>query len=218
MHLLLLGATGGCGRWVAKLARRRGHTVSAIVRTRPADDSLDGVTTIVGDVRDPHVLGDAISTGATGVISTLGIRRRNPRNPWSPLLDIPSLAGPVAEALTAVVPGSSVRRVVMVSSAGVADSAARTSLLLRWVFNNSNVRIAFDDLERMEQLLAASSLDWIAPRPTRLVDGPLTGQVRETSAFRLTSTISRADVAAWMLDAVARRDHVLQRLPMITGN
>jgi hypothetical protein len=54
----------------------------------------------------------------------------------------------------------------------------------------------------MEAVLAASRLDWSAPRPTRLTDGPPTGRIAVVDAFSAAAAISRADVAAWMLDAL----------------
>jgi hypothetical protein len=47
------------------------------------------------------------------------------------------------------------------------------------------------------------SLDWLCPRPTRLVHGPLTGRAQVVDAFTTNASITRADVAAWMLDALA---------------
>jgi putative NADH-flavin reductase len=216
MHLLLLGGSGGCGRWVARLAAQRGHQVTVIVRASSAVESSAAQTTIVGDVRDPAVLRRAIDTGADAIVSCLGIRRRDPRNPWSPIDGVHTLGGPVAEALVDVVPGTNVRRVVAISSAGVAESAAQTTPVLRWVFAYSSIRIAFDDLATMERVLAASTLDWLAVRPTRLTDGPHTGRARSCTAFQLGSSISRADVAQWLLDAVEADAPIGARTPMIT--
>jgi hypothetical protein len=173
-------------------------------------------TTIVGDVRDPAVLDQAIGTGVEAVVSCLGIRRRNPRNPWSAIDGDHTLVGPVAAALAARVPGSAVRRVVAISSAGVADSAAQTAPIMRWVFAHSSIRIAFEDLATMERVFAGSTLDWLAVRPTRLIDGPPTGRARTCTHFRVGSTIARADVAQWLLDAVERDGPVGARTPMIT--
>ena len=32
MKILVLGASGGCGQWVVKLAYQRGHDITAVVR------------------------------------------------------------------------------------------------------------------------------------------------------------------------------------------
>lgn len=216
MHLLLLGGSGGCGRWVRRLALGRGHRVTTILRAPSPRDAQDAAVEIIGDVLDRELLRQAITADVDAVVSCLGIRRSNPRNPWSGIVGTHALVGPVAASLSLIIPASRVRRVVAVSSAGVGDSVDRTSPLLRWVFEHSNVRIAFDDLARMEQTFAASSTDWMAVRPTRLVDGPPTAQARECQHFGLTDSISRADVATWLLDVAERDAPIRDRTPMIT--
>jgi len=67
----------------------------------------------------------------------------------------------------------------------------------------------------MEQLYAASGLDWCCVRPTGLKDGPQTGLVKRIDNFPLTARISRADVAAWMVEHVS--DTSGDRTPIISG-
>jgi hypothetical protein len=52
-------------------------------------------------------------------------------------------------------------------------------------------------------------------RPSGLTDGPVTGNVKVTQAYAGQATISRADVAAWMLEQVALRE-LMDRTPMIS--
>ena len=54
------------------------------------------------------------------------------------------------------------------------------------------------DLQAMENELAATGLDWYALRPVKLTDGPLTGHVQASARFTM-KTISRADVAWYIL-------------------
>jgi putative NADH-flavin reductase len=216
MHILLLGASGGCGQWVARLARERGHRITAVVREGAGSLTPDCGATVIGDVVDSAVLSGVLAQDVNAIVSCLGIRRRNPRNPWSPVQGTHKVVGPVATALQHLLPMSAVRRVITVSSAGVADSAVHTNPLLRWVFANSNVRIAFDDLAAMERILGEGNLDWMAVRPTRLVDGPPTGRAHVCERFRLGSSISRGDVASWLLDAAEATAPITRRTPMIT--
>jgi NAD(P)H-binding len=186
------------------------------VREASRRHASESNTTIVGDVLDATVLRAGLESGAHAVVSCLGIRRRHPRNPWSHVDGVRSLVTPMASTVQRLATGTQVRRFIAVSSAGVADSASVTHPLLRWVFANSNVRIAFDDLAGMERVLAGGSLEWMAVRPTRLVDGPPTGRVRECGRFGLRSCITRGDVAAWMLDAAELGVLPRNRTPMIT--
>ncbi len=88
------------------------------------------------------------------------------------------------------------------SAAGVGDSAASLNLPMRFLLATTMIGAAYADLAAMEDILATSGLDWSAPRPTRLTDGPPTGRIAVVDAFSAAAAISRADVAAWMLDAL----------------
>jgi hypothetical protein len=55
----------------------------------------------------------------------------------------------------------------------------------------------------MEHAFLSSGLEVCIARPSGLTDGPLTGQVKIARGYSGRATISRADVAAWMLDQAA---------------
>jgi uncharacterized protein YbjT (DUF2867 family) len=67
------------------------------------------------------------------------------------------------------------------------------------------LRYGFADMLAMEDVVARSGLDWTVVRPPRLTNGPLTGVVadRLDGNVRGSFTISRADVAGYLLRAVA---------------
>jgi putative NADH-flavin reductase len=60
------------------------------------------------------------------------------------------------------------------------------------------------DKERMEDLIKHSDADWTLVRPSFLTNGPRTPQYQSRSDLRMhiTSHISRADVAAFMLQHI----------------
>jgi uncharacterized protein YbjT (DUF2867 family) len=66
------------------------------------------------------------------------------------------------------------------------------------------------DKEAMEELIRASAADWTIVRPVILTNGALTGAYRTGTTLRLTpaSRISRADVAHFMLGALADQQSV----------
>ena len=108
-----------------------------------------------------------------------------------------------------------VPRVIAVSAAGVAESASRMNLLMKFFVASSNVGVGYRDLALMERVYAGSGLDWCCPRPTRLTNGPLTRLVKVVNCFPMTAAISRADVAWWMLDCAAKPNQ--DRTPMISA-
>jgi hypothetical protein len=71
------------------------------------------------------------------------------------------------------------------------------------------------DLQAMENELAATALDWYAPRPVKLTDGPLTGHVQASTRFTM-KTISRADVAWYILSLAEDPRPGQPRTPIIT--
>jgi hypothetical protein len=166
-------------------------------------------------VRDDVLRDGAIATVARGhdvVISCLGIRRRRPRNPWSALASPPDFTSRTARAIVAATAAAKIERVIAISAAGVADSWPRMSWFLRFLFANSRIGDAYRDLATMEEVYAASTLDWVAVRPVTLTDRGAK-DARETDRFPLTATIARATVARWIVEHVDAP--MMERTPMI---
>lgn len=217
MKLLILGASGGCGSWICKLALERGHRVRALVRPSTPFKAPSGAEVLQGQVLDKATLEEA-ATGCDAVISALGIKRRS-RNPWSPLISPEDLTTQVSQHLVDLLPGLGVHRVLSISAAGVGDSINQVNPIIRWMIHNSTLKASYKDLESMERVFRSSNLDWLAIRPTTLTGGKPLGNARVTDYYGLMNRIRRADVAAWMLDALELpRDKNKDRTPMITGH
>jgi uncharacterized protein YbjT (DUF2867 family) len=216
MKILILGASGGCGRWLVRLAQERGHEVRALVRPATVYEAPNAVEVVRGEVLEHGVLATALE-GREAVLSALGLRRKAPWNPWSALISPPDLTTRVAESLAAAMPRAGVRQLVVISAAGVGESFERTHPLIRWMIRASNMNPAYGDLYRMEEVLAASDLDWMAVRPTTLAPGAPTGKARQADRYGLFSRIRRSDVAAFMLDAVEGSQPLAGRTPLLRG-
>lgn len=203
MKLLVLGASGRCGRWVTRLAAERGHQVKVLVRPAAVFEAIPGVIVQRGEALDPETL-DAAVAGAEGVLSCLGLRRAG-RNPWATLLSPPDLTTRVTRALISSMRKHGVRRLIAISAGGVGQSFGQLSRPVQWLVSQGKIAVAYRDLAGMETELARSGLDWLAVRPVTLAgDGPATGCGGSVARYTFTSIIRRADVAAWMLDAVTR--------------
>jgi len=218
MKLLVLGASCGCGQWLVRLADERGHHVRALVRPTTPSDPPSGaeVEVLRGDVLTPSVLDRALN-GCDAVLSALGIKRKAPWNPWSTLASPPNLTTQVTQHLVAAMLQHDIYRIVAISAAGVGDSLAEVHPLIQLMINYSNMAASYADLEGMENTLSASTLDWMAVRPTTLRDGPPTGNVHLFDHYGLFTRITRGDVAAWMLNAVEQPTPFTRRTPMIGG-
>jgi putative NADH-flavin reductase len=165
-----------------------------------------------GDLTDAGFLADTMRA-ADAVLSGLGLRMPGIL-PWHKPEDA-TFASRSAVAIVAAMQRAQVRRILAVSAGGVGDSFEAVPGVFRGMIRWTGLRHAYADLERMEKIYADSGLDWCAPRPTGLTDGPATGKVVIAPSFTGRATISRADVAGWMLDEVVRKT-IKVRTPMIT--
>ena len=202
MKLLILGASGATGRWLVTLAAQAGHDVTALVRPSTPFDAPAGVRVIRGEVLDPAIIATAVEN-KDAVASCLGIRRAG-RSPWAPLRSPVDFTARATSNLIAAMSRAGVRRLVAISAGGVGESITQLSMPVRWLVGTGNVGIAYRDLAEMERLLSASRLDWLAVRPVTLMDGPPTGRIGKVEKYGLFSIVRRADIAAWMLGALAR--------------
>jgi nucleoside-diphosphate-sugar epimerase len=214
--ILLLGASGGCGSWVARLAAERGFRVKAIVRPQTPYDPPAGVKVIRGSVLN-HSLFDEHLGDCRYVVSALGIKRKQPLNPWSSLSSPDMFVTKVMKLLMNSPESKSIRKIVAISAAGVGGSIQNVNPLIRWMIRNSNMACSYRDLEAMEEVLEKSGLDWIAVRPVTLRNGPPNYKSGEISNYKLTSSITRGEVARQILDALEEKTNFSSRSPMIGG-
>ena len=123
--------------------------------------------------------------------------------------------------ITAMTTSAEPARLITVSTAsmGPGDAAMGAGPRLLFRFFRTvvapNLGRVGNDLQAMEEELAASGLDWYALRPVKLTDGPLTGNVRASDRFRM-KPISRADVAWHILNLAEDTASGRSRTPVIT--
>jgi len=208
MKVVILGATGGTGRELAKQALDLGHNVTAFIRN-PSKLSVkhEKLAVVQGDMLDPASLERAIA-GQDAVISALG----------SPGLgkstDLSDATAHIIRTLNA----SGVRRLIFESTIGIGDSKDHMPWLARKTFIPLLLKNIFADKEIQERYIKDSSLDWIIVRPARLTNGPRTGKYRigtEISERATSKTISRADVAEFMLQQLSD-DTFLHSTPAVS--
>ena len=214
MNTLLLGATGNTGRQFVDMALERGHTIKAIVRSQGSLHERTGLEIIQGDVLDASFLKQA-SREMDAIVSCLGIRKKDPSDPWSTLLSPEDFTERCAIGIVDAMKANGIERAVVISSAGVGDSWETVDADMRNVIQSSSVGTIFRDLGNMEEVLDASGLDTLAVRPVALVNGDPSGSAQIVDRFQKTSKITTGDVAQWMLDAVERPAAFQHRTEMI---
>ena len=194
LKLVVLGATGATGLEVVQAAIKRGHSVTAFVRSPDRLGALkDQITVRRGDLLDSSQLAHVIE-GHDAVVSTFG-----PRLPISKA--DAHLLQQFANALTRAMETAGIRRVVVESVAFLfRDSIIPPAYLLGRLLFPGIVA----DSAAMEQVFKRSGLDWTLVRPPELTNKPYTGRyrVREDHLPRFGFNISRADVADCMIKVV----------------
>jgi putative NADH-flavin reductase len=197
MRVLVLGATGGIGKFVLEFATARGHEVTAFVRS-PQKIALksERLRVVPGDLLHADQLAQVLP-GHDVVLSAFGpatLRRVTTR-------------GEFGVALAAAMEGSGVRRALVVSSGLLFEEQNAIGKLLRGtIFRN-----LIPDMTALETAMEKDALEWTIVRPPRLTNGPLTKSYSVADG-RLPKgmTVSRACVADFMIKEAERPAHVRQ--------
>jgi len=203
MQLLIFGATGATGHQLVRQALEQGHAVTAFVR--------DPARLRISHALLRHVVGDAMNAasvagvvaGHDAVLCALGNMPEGKEDLVRRQRGVPVCSVGTGHIVAAMA-RSSVRRIVVESSAGVGESRAAgqfgSSFVLHLLLGD-----VMADKERQEALMRGSALDWTIVRPAKLNNRPAMGRLRsgDSLSWNLTSSASRADVAAFMLARLA---------------
>jgi putative NADH-flavin reductase len=201
-RVLIVGATGGTGRQLVAQALERGLTVTALVRD-PSMLRVDHqrLTVVQGDVLDMTSL-EAAMHGQDAVLSALGHKQY-----FYPTRILSEGTGNIVKAMEA----HGVRRLVCETSLGIGDSAGRMGLYYTLFVIPLILPFYFWDKTRQERVIAGSKVDWVIVRPAALTNGATRGRLRHGSrvgSLVWTVRVSRADVAAFMLDQLASNTYL----------
>jgi len=210
VRLIVFGASGGCGSQLVRQAAAGGHQVTAIVRAATRYEPPDGVALVRGDVLDASFVASVVP-GHDAVASCVGIRYAHP---WARRESPDDFISRATTNIVFAMRASGLSRLSVISAAGVGDSRPARNLIIRFLIATSNVGVGYADLDRVEEVLRGSGLDWQAIRPVRLNGQAGTGRAHITDRFPLGASIPRADVAAFMLGEL-ERPQFTHRTPMI---
>lgn len=165
MKILLLGATGRTGKFVIEEALKRGHQISAIARD-PEKLKDYPIEITQGTPYDYATVEKAI-TACDAVINTLNISRKSD-NPWAPLAAPEDLISKAASNTITAMEKAGVKRFVALSTIGAGRSWKKTPAILRLIVSISNLKYAFRDHGRQEEILENSSVSYTICRAPML--------------------------------------------------
>lgn len=187
MRVSIFGAAGPTGRELVKQARELGHEVTAF--TRAQGDTTRDYDAIARAVRGQDAVLSALGAGAS--FRADGLMLRSLRN--------------IERAMLA----ERVQRLIVMSAFGVGETRRDAPPIPRLMYCTLLSGIFADKLAA-ESELRATQLEWTLAYPVLLTNGPRTGRYRAGERLSLSGlpTISRADVAHFMLTELARREFV----------
>lgn len=204
MKLIIFGATGKTGLQFVTQALERGHDVTAFVRdSAKLNITHQRLTAVLGDIQDAGSIDRALDAGFDAVISALGIFHREPRTDLSD----------GTKNLIAAMESKGIQRLAVVSSLGAGDSKGQGNFVARNL-QKLLLKHVLADKDRQEEAIQGSSLQWTIARPPQLTDDTrirtdlIEWQGALPAGARPTWKISRASVAAFLLDAVEKQRHI----------
>jgi uncharacterized protein YbjT (DUF2867 family) len=197
MRIVVIGASQGTGALAVRTALERGHSVTAFARS-PEKLVLEHpkLTRLKGDFHQRSSVDEAVR-GQDAVIVTASSTslkgfKENPNY----------FSQGTAYAIEAM-KAQGVRKLSVLSALGTGESRRLANFIVDKLVISFLLKAPFEDHERQEQLVRDSGLDWVIARPGRLTNGPARKRyVKKTAIEKVPSSISRADVADFLVEAV----------------
>jgi putative NADH-flavin reductase len=192
MKLAVFGANGPTGRLLTQLALDEGHDVVAFTRRPDAFPIEHGRLEIAaGDVHDAATVASAID-GTDAVLSTLGV----------PFAKTPITV--YSDGVANIIAGmhaAGIKRLVCVTSSAIGPHPEPLGgfvfekIMQPYVINKLG-KTLYDDMRRMEAMVADTDLAWTIVRPSGLFEAPAVSAYDvavDHIGYRFTARIDLAD-------------------------
>lgn len=194
MKISILGATGGIGSQVLKMALDAGHEVVAIGRRPELINVKHHALRIAkGDVLNEKTFAGALK-GVDVVVSAIGVRNTKPTTLYSEGI----------KNITSAMKDAGVERLLCISALPVDGVTPGMPLIMKVVTRFILIPLLknnYADTLRMEKAVESSGLKWTIIRPPKLTNKEPAGRYRVSVGGHLRSpwSISRADVADFIV-------------------
>jgi putative NADH-flavin reductase len=213
MHVTVLGGNGPTGRLLISQLLEAGHTVTALTR-HPEQPGLagPGVTVLEGDATRDTDIQRALS-GAQAVVSVLGTKYSK-----EPITLYSASATAIVKAMTE----QGIRRLIATSSGATSPwqdpngSWFERHLVMKIL--DKVGRTLYDDMRRMEAIVAATELDWTIMRPLGLANMEPPTEYAIAEDHIPGSQTARRDLAAAIVDQLGRTDYLGKTVAVATTN
>ncbi|MBN2761614.1 MAG: NAD(P)H-binding protein [Bacteroidales bacterium] len=201
MKIVVFGASGKTGSLLVDEALTSGHDVIAYVR-KPESVKSDhpNIKVVAGYLNEKDKLKSVIS-GSDGCISTLG---------GASLTKHSREIIEGIDNIVTIMEEEKVMRFIYLSSFGAGDSRKYMPQPARFFIADLLLHVPLADHNTNENRIKKSQLNWTIVRPGGLTNGAKTDNLKhgcEMTKIKGSSSISRANLAAFLLDQVSNNDY-----------
>jgi len=189
MNVLVFGGTGKTGSLTVERALAKGHTVTVLVRD-PIKFKVPNVRVITGNATNPSDVLAAMH-GQNAVIETIG-----GTTPWKSV----TLESDSIHAILHAMQEENVPRLISVSMMGIGDSLSQAPFWYRYLLMPTFLHGSTQDKTHKEAAITADHVAYVIVRPPILKDTPATGQAHILAPNATGHTITRADLANFLVD------------------
>jgi putative NADH-flavin reductase len=205
MKLTIFGASGGTGEHLVVESLKRGHQVTALLRTpRKLAVQHENLTIVEGDVRAAETVALAIN-GSDGVINAIGPTPNSPD-------DLMRIA---AENIIAGMKQNGVDRLIWSTGAGVPAPQDKPTFIhntIHFLLKTLSGKVLQNSLDGAE-IVKNSGLNWTIARAPMLTDKPGKGNFHVSYVeASLGRSLARENFARLMLDLV-ESDQWIHEMP-----
>ena len=213
MKILLLGATGRTGKHIIEKTLNKGHKISAIARD-PGKLKEFNIDIIQGTPYDYETVEKAM-TGCDAVINTLNVSRKSD-NPWARLSAPVDLISRSASNAIKAMGKSGIRRFIALSTIGAGRSWKTTPGMLKFIVSISNLKYAFADHGKQEEILENSGLDYtICRAPMLTAEINNTGVVPTKEGERPAGMyLSRNSAAEFFIKIIENNEYIRETISL----
>ncbi|EED18073.1 conserved hypothetical protein [Talaromyces stipitatus ATCC 10500] len=203
MHFLLLGASGRTGQHVVSELLSQGYTAVALVRTSSSLTPRPGLTIVTGSPLSKSDIRNALfavpSLSPSAAIITLNT---------VPQVSPPRFLADSCANVCEVLEHAGIRRIVVMSTAGVGDSWDNLPWLSKAFLSWTNVKYALEDHSLVDREIRLTKMDWTLVRAVRLQfdDQKLDATKREVKmlgsngvGMSLSDSVSVTSVASFLV-------------------
>lgn len=114
MKIAVFGGTGGVGKHFVEQALKQGHSLRVLARAESVPSEWRGragLEIVIGSPLEAERVAETLR-GAEAVVSSLGLKRANPANPWSKLVSPRDFASATVRIIAAEMTRAGVTRLI----------------------------------------------------------------------------------------------------------